>query len=251
MLPWSYNATPHNDLYAAANDVEKHSADFYGKTEAEFQISFKIPVYRRFAGKDWDILAAYTHHSWWQVYNSAWSKPFRETNYNPEIFTRKVIRFDQDIPHLKLVAYDFGYMHQSNGQIQVLSRSWDRIFGRAYFLQNDTSLILTAWLRLPESTKDDDNPGIIDYMGVGQVEFIKNFGRHTLKFQAPIQFSHVSIDVKYTYPWREHLRWMASFEYGYAHSLIEYDRSVTRFAVGIALENFWDKDTKNHLPGSN
>lgn len=244
VLPFSYNFQPHNDLYAnVVDEVERHSSDFYSKQEAEFQISFSLPVIRHINSTHWDIMAAYTHHSWWQVYNSAWSKPFRETNYEPELFVRRYLAENVVMAgHLSLRAYDMGYVHQSNGQIQVLSRSWDRLFARAYARSEEWLFTATVWVRIPESVKEDDNPGIYDYYGFGNLNVMRNVGRHTVSMEVPLQFSHLSVDFKYTYPWKNHLRWMLSWQYGYAHSLIEYDRSVNRVAVGLALESFFDKE---------
>ena len=51
----------------------------------------------------------------------------RELNYAPELFMRK--NCIQGIPFLggELGILDIGYMHQSNGQIQELSRSYSLV----------------------------------------------------------------------------------------------------------------------------
>jgi phospholipase A1 len=76
---------PHEDIYKEVKLVDKvnHDSDFYKKNEAEFQFSFTFPIVRNLNDRKWDIMVAYTHHAWWQVYNSDWSRPFRETNYTP------------------------------------------------------------------------------------------------------------------------------------------------------------------------
>lgn len=241
LLPFVYNWMPNESIYQEAKNIEPANKNkrFYKDTEAEFQISFAIPLVKDINKRDWDIMLAYTHHSWWQVYNSAWSRPFRETNYMPELFTRYVYNEPKRILGLPLEAIDFGYIHQSNGQIQVLSRSWDRIFARTYFKIKDFTILLTGWFRLPEKRDQDDNPDIYNYMGVGDFEILKRVGLHHFHLKTPILSHHLSLDIKYSYPLQENLRWYLSYQSGYGHSLIEYDQYTQRAGVGFTLENIF------------
>lgn len=63
------------------------SQDIAGRqnTEIKFQISFK-----QFLGrvKGFDLFGAYTQKSMWRMFDQENSRPFRETNYNPEIYFR-------------------------------------------------------------------------------------------------------------------------------------------------------------------
>ena len=90
-LPFSYNANPYRDPYNSIVQPEQiaERGDVVEKLEAEFQISFKTLTNRDIFGTGIDTFIAYTHQSWWQVYNASWSRPFRETNYQPEIILRK------------------------------------------------------------------------------------------------------------------------------------------------------------------
>ena len=100
--------------------------------ETKFQVSLKmklledIPVF----GKKADVWAAYTQLSQWQFWNWSNSAPFRETNYEPEVLfnTRMgddLVRLGED--PLKLQFIQVGLNHQSNGQSEPLSRSWNRV----------------------------------------------------------------------------------------------------------------------------
>ncbi|MGE4130403.1 MAG: phospholipase A [Bdellovibrionales bacterium] len=241
-FPYSHNSTPHPDLYQEIETAEhKEGKSFYEKTEAEFQISFLVPVLRKIAESHWDFMVAYTHHSWWQAYNTAWSKPFRETNYMPEVFFRY---FERDLKQndfgFTAVAFDVGYSHESNGQIQALSRSWDRLQARLALVKPSFLVRVSFWYRLPETTPDD-NPHLLRFRGTGEIEFRKSFMKHTFSLQTPVGAQYLSLAASYSYPWRNHLRWVVSYEYGYGHSLIEYDRRVERIAFGLALENLLDR----------
>ena len=242
-LPISYVANPTKDLYPTAKAFEPNNQNkYYSNTEAEFQISFFLPLLRKISifGSDWDLLFSYTHHAWWQLYNGAWSRPFRETNYTPEIFIRQIDpNSNYDIFGLKALGYDLGYVHESNGQIQILSRSWNRLFARAYLVSDQAALILNAWMKTPE-TSSDDNADIQIYKGLGSIEFQKTFGPHTVEVEFPMA-AKPGVELRYSYPWKEGLRWFVDIKYGYGQSLIEYDIETKRIALGFTLENFLDK----------
>lgn len=239
LLPFVYNWMPHENIYQSIKTVDPKNAnkDYYKNQEAEFQISFAIPVWRKIAKSRWDLMFAYTHHAWWQIYNSAWSRPFRETNYTPEIFARYIYGEPKKVFGFDVEAVDIGYMHQSNGQIQGLSRSWNRLYVRSLLKNDYISFLLTAWYRVPEERDDDDNRDIYNYMGFGDIEIFKKFGNHAIHYRTPILSHHFSSDLKYSYPWREGLRWYLSYQSGYGQSLIEYNRQTQRLGIGFVLEN--------------
>lgn len=242
--PFSYNFKPDESLYTQSKAITGNTATFYEKPEAELQVSFMIPAYRKIFGDDWDLMFAYTHHAWWQLYNAAWSKPFRETNYTPELFVRRLDRNPWRQFNIDLLAYDFGYVHQSNGQIQILSRSWDRVFTRGYFrVSKRFFVILSAWIRLPEDSEQDDNTDILKYMGWGDMEMYYRDGKNSYHLRAPFS-ARPGVEIKYSRTWTNNLRWYASYRTGYGHSLIEYDREIQRFSIGIALDSFLDKEEK-------
>lgn len=242
LFPISFITNPNESLYDIPKKTEPgNNHDFYQNLETEFQISFFFPISRNVARSKWDFLFAYNHHAWWQIYNSNWSRPFRETNYTPEVFFRHVSKKNlKEILGFKVLGYDAGYVHQSNGQIEALSRSWDRIFLRTHLLGTKYSLIVTGWIRLPENKTQDDNSDIFDYMGTGEIHLQKFAGIHTYEIIMPLAIKP-GIELRYSYPWQDNLRWFVNFRSGYGHSLIEYDQQITRVGLGITLENFLDQ----------
>ena len=62
-------------------------ADEIQSVEAKFQFSLKVPLTKKAIFTEDDSLDfGFTVQSWWQVYNQKLSRPFRETNYQPELF---------------------------------------------------------------------------------------------------------------------------------------------------------------------
>ena len=245
LLPYVFNPIPHESLYSGYKAIEKNNnGDIYKKEEAEFQVSFLVPIFRKIADSNFDINLAYTHRAFWQVYNSQWSRPFRETNYNPELFVRYLDPTVRTFMGMDFMGADFGYMHQSNGQIQVLSRSWDRIFGRAFLQSRYFTLLVTGWYRIPEARSVDDNVDIYNYMGFGDIEIYRNFGKHVFHYRTPILSHHFSSDLRYSYPWVDRLRWYVSVQSGYGQSMIEYNRPTQRYGIGVALDSLLDAGQK-------
>nr|VUD31324.1 phospholipase A1 [Raoultella sp. NCTC 9187] len=56
------------------------------KDEVKFQLSLAFPLWRGILGDNSLLGASYTQKSWWQLSNSKESAPFRETNYEPQLF---------------------------------------------------------------------------------------------------------------------------------------------------------------------
>jgi phospholipase A1 len=245
-LDRSYSLTPHNPNYLLAyslrNDpnVDGLSSEEgrLDKQEAVLQISVKFPLWREILKSNNDLLFSYTSRSWFQAYNSALSKPFRETNYEPEIFLRHY--GGPDLPlGIRIAGWDVGWNHQSNGRSEPLSRSWDRIMGRAALdVTPNLSMMLRAWYRIPESEDEDDNPDIHQYMGYGDLRTIWTPNRNTFTAMFRPGTKESGFEFTWSYPINNHFRIFTQYYNGYGESLIDYDRKVERIGIGFAINDF-------------
>jgi len=215
--------------------------------EAKFQLSFKVKAWQDVFGQDIDIWLAYTQLSFWQLYNSAFSAPFRDTNYEPELLINFRTRYE--IPGLRVLKLQFinvGFNHQSNGRSRPLSRSWNRIVANFGLEKQNFNLLLKTWYRLPEDQADDDNPDLAKYMGYGELWSIyyyksmrfavmlrnnlrgdENKGAIQLGFTVPLSLLWDQLSEKFGL-------YLQYFN-GYGESLLDYYTAANRISAGFML----------------
>lgn len=214
--------------------------------EAKFQLSIKVPIGGRGVFSEEDrFYFGFTAKSWWQAYTSEISKPFRETNYQPEIFYMTPSAFE--IPSIGAsVGLGLGIVHESNGQSSTLSRSWNRIMGGAYLSYEDYGFTFEPWYRIPEKSKSspndpsgDDNPDIEEYLGNFQVRAVKKYNGVNFTFLGRQNFTtHKGyMELGLTFPLSGQVRGYIQYTNGYGESLIDYNHSQQRFSVGFALSD--------------
>lgn len=208
-----------------------------------------MAVWESIAGRNLDLYFAYTARSFWQAYNDANSKPFRDTNHEPEIFLRARWPRSWMPDEAPNVHWQLGINHQSNGRALPLSRSWNRLIAGVDFPLGPVSTEFRAWWRFPEDPKEgpddpegDDNPDIEKY--VGRTELSLRWATDTLEYglrwRSNWDFSKPrgSVLASLWFPINDRLQGYAEVFSGYGESLIDYNRSAERISVGIAL-NRW------------
>src|SRR5690606_18783007 len=111
LLPITYNTSVDGTPFRNG-DADGLSGDNVDKLEAKFQLSLKTILWDEILGQDLDLAFAYTQQSYWQLYNSQASRPFRETVHEPELFLRWLTDVEVFGWHYRLLHA--GISHQSN-----------------------------------------------------------------------------------------------------------------------------------------
>ena len=237
LLPITYSDSINDKAYEGTDWSEglEHA-------EAEFQISFKVPLnYSDLLFEGDGLFFGMTLKSFWQVYADEISRPFRETNYRPELF---YVTPTPWTPFGGTTAFGVGIEHESNGQRQDLSRSWNRVYSQFYFAKDNFLIALQPWWRIPESDKNDpsdssgdDNPDIEDYMGHFELSSVYKWNDLEFSFLGRENFStHKGYaELGLTFPIWGKVRGYAKYSSGYGSSLIDYNQNQQRVGLGIAI----------------
>ncbi|AUC07975.1 phospholipase A [Acinetobacter lwoffii] len=223
------------------NNIETEKQNLTS-TEAKFQLSLKTKAVENILGDNGDLWLGYTQSSRWQVYNSEESRPFRETNYEPE--ASLIFRTNYDLLGLNWRMLGLTINHQSNGRSDPLSRSWNRVMLNLGFEKDNFALMVRPWYRFEEKREDDNNPEIKNYIGRGDMTAFYRYKehdfslmlRHTLKGgdenRGAVQFD-------WSFPISGRLRGQFQLFDGYGESLIDYNHRATYVGLGVSLMNWF------------
>lgn len=221
----------------------------YKRTEMRLQLSVRTKLAKNLFTRDTgaardSLWFGYTQQSYWQLFTPALSRPFRNTDHEPELVY--VYPTTAELPWGWRWRYSgIGLVHQSNGQSLPLSRSWNRVYLMTGLEHGDDWFITArAWQRLRESAASDDNPGISDTIGRAELGLSWNATpgdtfaltlRHTLRANA-----RGSTRLEWLHRLGEHsnLRLHTSLFSGYGDSLIDYNRRRTVLSIGLSLLDF-------------
>ena len=242
-LPLSYTSNVNTPDFAFR---ESPDGLVYKPYEVNFQISLKSQINQGdllFKGDA--VYFGITIESWWQLYNAPLSSPFRETNYQPEVFYLTPLLWG---PFGGKTALSIGLEHQSNGQLQDLSRSWNRIYAELIYGRGSFVAAVRPWYRIPEKRKEspldaegDDNPDIHRFLGNAQLSL--GWKTSMLELASVVRGNPStgkgSIDTTVTFPLSGKFRGMIQYFNGYGDSLIDYNRFQHRLGMGVALTNLF------------
>ncbi|MGM0571720.1 phospholipase A [Marinobacter sp.] len=240
ILPYTYVESPNQNPVSPRLGVSDYDANLYNE-EAKYQISFRVPLLTGVLDERTTLWFGYTQKSFWQVFNTKESAPFRETNYEPEIFLRQRLGWDFGPGELNTAA--IGLVHQSNGQSEPRSRSWNRIKGSVSYTYNRWLFMVNPWYRLPEKDSDDDNPDIEEYLGYAEyIAVYKWNDDHVLSTKLMNNLrsddNRTSVELGYSFPMGDTLKGFVQYYNGYGESLIDYNERMHRIGIGIML-NDW------------
>ena len=231
---WSNNPnlkpTSENPLYTFPIKVD------YNHYETKFQLSFKTKIARGLFWGNGDVWVAYTQKAHWQIYNQKLSRPFRELNYEPEVFLNFATKY-------KLLGLDgkmlgILFNHQSNGKILPLSRSWNRVILQAGFESKNWQVFLRPSIRLKD--EDDENPAIADYVGRAEAIIIYNAGKHqfstvlahSMKFK---NGGRGSVQFNWVLPVVNNFKLMLQVSHGYGETLMDYNHKQTTIGISASF----------------
>lgn len=248
-MPLSYqtkiNQEEQEKFYGAvqAEQAEDQKKPRFDNAEFVFQLSVKYILAENFLGKFSNLAVAYTNKSFWQSYNDSVSAVFRETNHEPEVILG-FKAFEEYVNHWTLA-----FNHQSNGQVGNLSRSWNRVILGGTKIWPDRLLHVRAWYRVPETSKadpadptDNDNPDIDDYLGHGDIFYLRKFGEHSLAVTARNNLNfdenRGAVELDWTFPLPGKLKGFVQYFNGYGESLIDYNQYQERIGVGIKIADW-------------
>lgn len=239
VLPAFWSSSP-NDRPTSPNPANVVDEDLgLDSIENKFQISFKTKVWEGVLGDHGDLWFGFTQSSRWQLYDDERSRPFRETNYQPEID----LVFGLDQPLLgdwRARMLGIGLAHQSNGRSLPLSRSWDRIVATAGIERPGWAVLLRPWYRLPESASDDDNPDASDFLGRAELQVVHQRGAHELAWLVRHSLrggerSRGGLQFDWSFPLHRNLRGHLQLFEGYGESLIDYNHRASYVGIGLSL----------------
>jgi phospholipase A1 len=255
----TFRVSPHKPVFILAahhasstNDSPSTPSDGHSvpepldltNTETKFQISLKSKLWEDVLGDFSDLWFGYTQSSRWQLFNASESRPFRETDYEPEL----MLAFRTHYPLFgwqgRLAGLSFS--HQSNGRQVPLSRSWNRVIAQVGFDRPGWSILVRPWWRVHEDRSSDDNPDIEDFMGRGDVLVTRNWRGHEISamFRHSLRTgdrAHGAVELNWAFPIRGELKGYVQFFNGYGESLVDYNHTASYVGVGVSLIEWYSQ----------
>lgn len=232
ILPATYNASSDFSVYDPLGEA-------FSDTEIKFQLSIKT-LLARDLWRGSSVWVGYTQQSYWQLYaDDVASAPFRETNHQPEIFWEVPVNFAVLGWNARVATLALN--HQSNGQIDPLSRSWNRVTAELDLDRGPFVLGIKTWKRIVEDGSSDDNPNIEDYMG--RVKVGLAYKRQDHLFSAALinnlsSDNRSGVELNWSFPLIRHLKGFVQVYSGYGENMIDMENYSNRIGIGIAL-NDW------------
>jgi len=214
--------------------------------ETKFQISLQGSVFSYDdENTDLSLMLGYSQKSFWQIFDEMDSRPFRENNYNPEVFL-----YIHRISNFDTIRFKLGLLeHESNGREKgPYTRSWNRSYIEPVYSDEKLKVQLKIWNQWDEklcsnneqySVECDENPEIVNFYGHGElrVKYVdpewkqlkigvmtrRNFGQEKGAIQIDVSLNVFKQDL------------FLYFQYwnGYGESLIDYNVHITKHGLGF------------------
>ena len=245
LLPYHYSSNI-NQRPSSPTLGPAASNGIYRNHEAKIQISLRTKVREDFLLPNADIWVAYTQTSMWQIWTHEDSAPFRSTDHNPEIFYVVPVteQFDFFPGPINLRMFRFGLAHQSNGQREPESRSWNYwVFSGAFDIK-DVFFEATYKRRINESIDNDDNPDLVHYGGNLETSFTGVLNTTTYRFTRTspnFSLNRGAWQLDLTHPvypsMPDGIRFHLQIFSGYNETMLDYNHRQNRTGIGFVLFN--------------
>ena len=213
--------------------------------ELKFQVSFKLELVSRHAFDRIGVTPllghvgidsvrlwfGYTQRVHWQAYNTDASRPFRETNYEPEA----ILTFGSGNEGDGFKLVNLGLVHQSNGRTESDSRGWNRVYAQGGWEWDRLSVLARVWHRIPESAEDDDNPDIKHYLGSG--DLVMRY-QTASGYVSALLVRRRFVQLDWATPLLATLgaaRFHVQLSSGYGETLIDYNHKQTTIGLGVSF----------------
>lgn len=251
-LSWIHSNTVNRAPDSPSPDHAATQEQPYLIDEGRIQLSVRtkvgqgfLPV-NQFGGRD-SLWFGYTQQSYWQLFTSSISRPFRNTDHEPEVMY--ILPTPADLPGGWRLRYaGVSVNHQSNGQTLPLSRSWNRLILMAGMEKGDRYTITgRLWNRITDGDGIDDNPDIENYIGRAEVTGSWQVNKdNTLMLTLRHSLSG-DANGSYRLEWLQALgdagdssrpsglRLHVQLFNGYGDSLVDYNRGRTVLSIGLSL----------------
>ncbi len=235
-LPIYYSSRLDEEAFLGASEADED----LDNTEFKYQLSLKFPIVYDVVGRNTSLWLGYTQLSYWQAYNDTISAPFRDTNYEPELFITTQPK--SEFLGIKPEYVSYGVVHESNGQSGALSRSWNRIYVDFLFEKENTAISIKPWYRFPENSENDDNPDIDEYYGYGEIRLLHVIEDYSIDvlMRNNLDFSDNkgAFQIGVNFPlWGKSRGYLQYFN-GYGQSLLDYNNHTQSIGLGIMLTNW-------------
>ncbi|MBL4820876.1 MAG: phospholipase A [Gammaproteobacteria bacterium] len=233
---------PYKESYLVFGSMKNSDGGtpFSGETlDIKFELGMKFrlfpdqPIFQGLA----PLYFGYSQKSWWDIAES--SAPFKEHNYNPEVFWDYSKTSNKNgLNFVGRYLDRVGYEHQSNGLDETKSRSWDRLYlQRSFNLSDQFSLSLKAW---DVVNIGDENSDIEDYLGNLQLNasFRPNerltIKLETMKGHKTSKYSY-QLDFVYRIPEWVNSEFIISYYDGYGEALVSYNEKTSSLRAGFSF----------------
>jgi len=232
---------PYKRNYFSYGGMENRDGtdSFSGNTaDIRFQFGMKFGLFQKIPTLE-PVYFGYSQKSWWDIAES--SAPFREHNYNPEIFWD----FTHSNPKHGFMGHGLGkyvdqvgFEHQSNGLDGLDSRSWDRIYAQKSFnlLDDRLSLKLKVWNIVNLGIENSD---IADFYGNAELEAgfaltdSLDINLTTMKGHQTGKYSY-QLDVMTELDWMNGKLFLSYYD-GFGEALISYNQKTRSLRAGVSF----------------